>query len=174
MRSPGVISCRDINIPPTYSIPSRGRGGSGWPALSLHVYYLSTVCVATRKDMRSPGVISFRDINIPPTHSVPSRGRGGRWRPALSLHVYYLSTVCVATRKDMRSPGVISCRDINIPPTHRVPSRGGGGGGGWGDDCPKPTGILPFHCLCCYQEGHEIPRGYFMSRHKHTTNTQGP
>ena len=76
MRSPWVISGRDINIPPTHSVPSRG-GGWGWTALSLHVYYLSTVCVATRKDMRSSGVISCRDINIPPTHSVPSRGRGG-------------------------------------------------------------------------------------------------
>ena len=77
MRSPGVISCQDINIPPTHSVPSRGRGGGGWPVLSLQVYYLSTVCVATRKDMRSPKVISCRDINIPPTHSVPNRGGGG-------------------------------------------------------------------------------------------------
>ena len=45
------------------------------------------------------------------------------------------------------------------------------GGEGEGEACHKPTGILPFHCLCCYQEGHEIPWGYFMSGHKHTTNT---
>ena len=94
------------------SLTGGGGGGGeevGEDCSNINVYYLSTVCVATRKDMRSPWVISCGDINIPPTHSVPNRGEGGgEGRSALSLHVYYLSTVCVATRKDMRSPGVIS------------------------------------------------------------------
>ena len=39
---------------------------------NLGYAYLSTVCVATRKDIRSPAVISCLDMNTPPMNSVPS------------------------------------------------------------------------------------------------------